>query len=223
MICKICNLEKDLSLFYFRLDTNKYRTSCKECTKSHVKQYRNDNTEKIVGSKKKYYYKNQEQCCERSRNWYNKNRDIRLNAHTIYIRNRRQNDNEFKLYSNIRSRIYAALKNNDLEKKFFTIEILGCSIHFYKTWLEYQFDEKMNWDNHGDYWHIDHVKPCASFDLLNDIEIKECFNWKNVRPLEKTLNLSKNDRVDNVLINNHKKLVKSFATKVNLKEFTGSE
>ena len=81
----------------------------------------------------------------------------------------------------------------------------------------------MNWDNHGDYWHIDHVKPCASFDLLNDIEIKECFNWKNVRPLEKTLNLSKNDKVDNVLINNHKKLVKSFATKVNLKEFTGSE
>jgi hypothetical protein len=223
MKCKICNLEKDSSLFYFRLDTNKYRTSCKECTKSHIKQYRTDNCEKIVESKKKYYYKNQEKCCERSRDWYDKNKDKRLKDHTIYIKNRRQNDYEFKLYSNIQSRIYMALNNNNIIKQFSTLEIIGCSIDFYKTWLEYQFDEKMNWDNHGDYWHIDHVKPCASFNLLNEIEVKECFNWKNVRPLEKFHNLSKNCKIDELLIHNHKKLAESFATKVNLKKFTGSE
>lgn len=223
MICKICNLDKDSSLFYFRLDTNKYRTSCKECTKSGIKYYRNANPEIVVESKKKYYYKNQDKCCERSRDWYDKNRDTRLRKHTKYIRNKRHTNTEFKLYSNIQSRIYTALKKDTLAKQTSTIDIIGCSIKFYKTWLEFQFDEKMNWNNHGDYWHIDHVKPCASFNLLNGAEVKECFNWQNVRPLEKSRNLSKNSKIDEALIHNHKKLVESFATKVNLKEFTGPE
>lgn len=29
MLCKICKIDKDFSEFYFRLDTRKYRTSCK--------------------------------------------------------------------------------------------------------------------------------------------------------------------------------------------------
>lgn len=223
MICTICNLKKDSSLFYYRLDTNKYRTSCKECTKSHIKKYRINNYEKVVESKRKYYYENQEKCCERSRNWYNENKESISEYRIVYIRNKRQNDTEFKIYSNIQSRIYTALKNKNLQKQCSTIDIIGCSIKFYKMWLEYQFDKEMNWDNHGDYLHIDHVKPCSSFNLLNDIEVKECFNWKNVRPVEKTKNLIKNDKIDYELINNHKQLVKSFATKVNLKKFTGSE
>ena len=52
MICKTCNIEKDTSEFYYRLDTNKYRTSCKKCTKLHIKQYRDNNYDKVVESKK---------------------------------------------------------------------------------------------------------------------------------------------------------------------------
>ena len=40
---------------------------------------------------------------------------------------------------------------------------------------------------------------------------------------KKTLNLIKNDKIDYQLIYNHNQLVKLFATKVNSKEFTGSE
>ena len=46
----------------------------------------------------------------------------------------------------------------------------------------------MTFDNYGE-WHIDHVKPCSSFDLTNEQEIYECFNWKNIRPCWKKLNL----------------------------------
>ena len=225
MKCKDCQIEKDICEFYFRKETNKYRTNCKECVKNLCKRYRTENYNKVIDSKKEYYYNNQNKCCERSRNWYENNKEIKNQKHTVYMRTRRQNDTEFKIYSNIQSRIYSALKTHiiDNKKKESTLNIIGCSIEFYKNWLEFQFNQNMNWSNHGEYWHIDHVKPCASFNLLEENQIKECFNWTNVRPIEKIANLIKNDKIDIDLINNHKKIVNLFATKVNLKKFTGSE
>lgn len=207
MKCEKCQIEKELSEFYFRKDSNNYRRNCKECVKQLRKIYRTKNYDKVIDSKKEYYYNNQEKCCERSRDWYENNKEIKNQKHTVYIRTRRQNDIEFKLYSNIQGRIYSALKGN---KKDYTLDIISCSIEFYKNWLEFQFNENMNWNNHGEYWHIDHVKPCASFDLLDDNQIKECFSWKNVRPIEKVLNLIKNDKIDIDLINNHKKIVENY-------------
>ena len=209
MKCEKCQINKDLSEFYFRKDSNNYRANCKECVKQLRKIYRTENYDKVIESKKEYYYNNQEKCCERSRYWYENNKEIKNQKHTVYIRTRRQNDIEFKIYSNIQSRIYSALKSNN-NKKDSTLNIIDCSIEFYKNWLEFQFNENMNWNNHGEYWHIDHVKPCASFDLLDDNQIKDCFSWKNVRPIEKFLNLSKNDKIDIDLINNHKKIVKNY-------------
>lgn len=210
MKCEKCQINKDLSEFYFRKDSNNYRTNCKECVKQLRKIYRTENYDKVIESKKEYYYKNQEKCCERTRDWYENNKEIKNQKHTVYIRTRRQNDIEFKIYSNIQSRIYSALKSDNIKKKDSTLNIIGCSIDFYKNWLEFQFNENMNWNNHGEYWHIDHVKPCASFDLLDDTQIKECFSWKNVRPIEKVLNLSKSDKLDIDLINSHNKILKNY-------------
>ena len=39
----------------------------------------------------------------------------------------------------------------------------------------------MNWSN----IEIDHVKPICMFDVSNDEELKEAFNWKNTQPLLK--------------------------------------
>ena len=32
-------------------------------------------------------------------------------------------------------------------------------------------------------WEIDHIKPCASFDLSDPKEQKHCFFYKNLQPL----------------------------------------
>ncbi len=52
----------------------------------------------------------------------------------------------------------------------------------------------MSWDNYGSYWHIDHLRPCISFDQTNSNDQKECFNWSNLQPLEKSENISKGSK-----------------------------
>lgn len=44
-------------------------------------------------------------------------------------------------------------------------EYLGTEVSLFMKWLEWNFDEDMNWANHGTYWHIDHTMPINSFDL----------------------------------------------------------
>ena len=211
MICENCNLEKNNDEYYFRTDTNSYRSTCKECVKDARKKYREEEKDKVYESKQKYYYNNQDKCCERSREWYSNNKEIKNEKHTKYMNLRRKEDINFKIYGNIQGRLYSALYNNKKTQR--TLDLISCSIEYYKSWLESQFDSNMNWDNHGSYWHIDHVKPCASFDLSNENEVKECFSWKNVRPVEKTLNLKKSDKIDEDLIIKHKVLVDLYLLK----------
>lgn len=55
MKCERCQINKDLSEFYFRKDSNNYRTNCKECVKQLRKIYRTENYDKVIESKKDYY------------------------------------------------------------------------------------------------------------------------------------------------------------------------
>ena len=99
-------------------------------------------------------------------------------------------DINFKLSVNFRSRISSALRKRS--KKTSSINLLGCSIEEYKLFLEKQFDKNMSWDNYGTYWDIDHIKPCAAFDLTSLEEQKQCFHYSNTQPLSKKENQIKN-------------------------------
>ena len=50
----------------------------------------------------------------------------------------------------------------------------------------------MSWDNHGE-WHIDHRKPCASFDITDSDEQKKCFHYTNLQPMWADENIAKSD------------------------------
>ena len=41
----------------------------------------------------------------------------------------------------------------------------------------------MTWENYGDYWEIDHIKPIENFNFEDENQIFECWNYKNLRPL----------------------------------------
>ena len=51
----------------------------------------------------------------------------------------------------------------------------------------------MTWENHSE-WHIDRIKPCSKFNLLNETEQKVCFHYKNLQPLWSINNLVKGDK-----------------------------
>lgn len=67
--------------------------------------------------------------------------------------------------------------------------ICGCDLDFLRKHLERQFEPGMSWENYGSspigraVWHIDHIRPRASFSFENPSHVLECFNWKNLRPI----------------------------------------
>ena len=50
--------------------------------------------------------------------------------------------------------------------------------------------------------HIDHVKPISSFDISNDNELLEAFNWRNTQPLLKQDNRRKSNKFNEKDYNN---------------------
>lgn len=75
--------------------------------------------------------------------------------------------------------------------------VVGCTPTQLKRHLERQFTKGMSWANYGgkgcdlDRWHIDHIKPCASFDLRDPEQVKACFHYTNLQPLWSLENLAK--------------------------------
>jgi hypothetical protein len=59
--------------------------------------------------------------------------------------------------------------------------------------LQLQFRDGMSWNNYGRVWHVDHIKPCASFNLLDESEQLKCFHYSNLQPLFAHENLVKGD------------------------------
>ncbi len=100
-----------------------------------------------------------------ARQWREKRREHYNNYH----RNKYQNDPIHRIKQKIRSRINSAIKT---QKPDSSINILGITINDYRKWLAYEGAV-------GD--EIDHVKPLAAFNLQNENELYEAFNWKNTR------------------------------------------
>lgn len=60
------------------------------------------------------------------------------------------------------------------------LEILGVgSTAEFKRYWEGLFKEGMNWDGG---WEIGHIRPMRGFDCSDPEKLKECFNYRNLRP-----------------------------------------
>lgn len=97
------------------------------------------------------------------------------------------------------------------------LKLIGCKIYELMDHLESQFYDGMHWDNKC-LWHIDHIIPCALFDIHNPEEREACFNWKNLQPLWAYENSSKGCTLTRANFDKYKhQLPKSFVDRTELK------
>tara|TARA_R110001592_G_C12721227_1_gene708941 strand:+ start:49 stop:540 length:492 start_codon:yes stop_codon:yes gene_type:complete len=140
--------------------------------------------------KRQYYFKkwleeNKDENNNYQKEYQLKNRKSLSNKANAYLKERRKNDVEYKLIAYTRNRLYHVIKKGFKLNRNRTIDEIGCSITEYKNHLESQFTENMCWDNYGECWEIDHIKPLSKGGT---------FHYTNTQPLTVTENRSKGNR-----------------------------
>jgi hypothetical protein len=133
--------------------------------------------------------KNREHVRENHQQWKQNNRRARQISNQKYreknrdkIRSRYHTDRNFRIAAILRARLYCMIKVQSFTR--LAHALVGCSIDELCLHLEGLFTDGMSWDNHGIRgWHIDHIRPCASFDLSDKEQQKLCFHYTNLQPL----------------------------------------
>jgi len=189
--CKKCNIEQPLTEFFNRKDSKdgKHRY-CKICLKPLNDQWYQDNKESRVDYYKTYRNQNKEYFNKYSNNHYHSNKEL----YREWNKNRYHSDPAFRVKHVTNARIFAALKTYQTLKLNRTIEYLGCTMEEYTQYLEQMFNQNINWDNYGEYWEIDHIKPIDAFDLNDEAQLYEAFKYTNTQPLKKEDNREKSNK-----------------------------
>lgn len=87
-----------------------------------------------------------------------------------------------RMKNSLRCRVGIAMKKQSGSKAMKTMTLIGCTVAELRDHLEAKFQPGMTWENYGK-WHVDHIRPCASFDLLDPGEQVKCFHFTNLQPL----------------------------------------
>lgn len=177
--CCQCNIEHSIS-FYTKDSYKKdgLRPECNDC-KTKNRAFRRER-EREMG---KLYYKNNR---PRQRE-YAKKRD----------KYRRANDPFYKLKVSIRGRVKAGFTSMIVKGAFKsknTEKILGCTFEEFKNHIESQFENWMNWSNHGDCkeniykctWDLDHIIPLTFAKTEEELYLLN--HWSNFQPLCSKIN-----------------------------------
>lgn len=190
--CRHCNVEQDISKF------RKGEYTCWDCQKYLLYKWRKENPDKVYEIEKR----------KRQKPNYSKN-NAKLK------RDRYNNDIQEKLRMNYRQKlrgyIFKGYKNKDFK------ELFGCSRKMFLHWIESNMLKDMNWSNYGKKWNLDHTKPCSSFDLTDQEQLKKCFSWKNTMPMFVSDNLKKYINIDEDLLTIQEARVNIF--KIKYKKF----
>lgn len=102
-------------------------------------------------------------------------------------RERYANDETYRLEKRIRASLSQALRRVKSSKETTLTDTIGCTVAQLRAHLEAQFQPGMTWGA----IHVDHARPCASFDLTEQEQIRSCFNYTNLSPMWKHENLRK--------------------------------
>jgi hypothetical protein len=176
------------------LEYDRHRDKTKR--NANAKRWRKEHPEKAKESDKRKYQNNSEKIRAYVKEWKKANPD-RVKA---WARQHYKANLTFRIAQNVRCRLRIALRTFNTTRlrsgKLSIEELCGCKIGFLRQHLESLFQPGMNWENwemRG--WHVDHVIPCAAFDLTDPEQQKKCFHYTNLQPMWWRQNLSKGKKV----------------------------
>ncbi len=208
------NREKSIqkSKDYYEINAEERKQYAKEYRNIHLdyyneynKQYHIDNKESENERKKKYYHANKERIAERHRAYMdrpgkkeralelkNKNRKENWERHLEWSREwsqkQRDTSTNYAKSNSIRSTIHAALKRNGIIKSEASEILLGCKVIDAMAYLEsFGYNRAIH--------DIDHIVPIGRFDMNNETHRIIAFNYRNMQPLRKSENRSKQDKL----------------------------
>ena len=193
-----------------RLEAKKYYNKIrkKPLTDEEKETIRKERIKKRKQYEKEYYTKNKAKILEQSKEYFKLNKEEKQFKNNLRYKERRDNNPEFKLSTNIKRNIRSVLKKKSLQKHCKTVDILGCSYEQFKLHLEKQFQPWMNWENYGKYngtegfgWDLDHIIPISSAKTEEDVI--RLNHYTNLRPLCSYINrVIKRDKVITVVKTN---------------------
>ena len=188
---------------YYKRDWGKNK---EKRTKKHL-AYRRDNLEKCKVWEKKYKLENKPQIKEKNKKYRELHLDtikkkqadfFRLHKDKITLKRKikRNTDLQTKLKHKLRSRLASALKIRRVSKLYHTFDLIGCTPEFLTSYIKSKLkDEMTEQDLLNGKIHIDHIIPCAAFDLTKEEAQRKCFHYTNLQPLWAIDNLRKNAKI----------------------------
>ena len=197
--CLKCDIEKEISEFNFRKDSQKYRNQCRGCIKLINEEYNTENKEKIKIRRKKYSEKTKDLKRMYDIDYRERNREKIKNYKEHYMRKRKETDLNFKLICNIRTRTNKAFISQNIKKTNKTIDLLGCFPDFFRRWIVHKLYGDITEENYGSVWTLDHCYPSSKTNLSDINEMNKSTYWINIRPMYSTENNLKGSKIDHRL------------------------
>lgn len=229
--CSKCKVYKSRDCFH-KSKNNKdgLHYVCKCCRKTESvenrerkalqnKKYYIEKKDHILLTNKRYRDKNEESIKEQRREYRSrpevkehvkkKNKEY-LPIKKQKIKEKRKDNLEFRLSEIIRSKYHKMISGKETSYKY----VIRCDSKTLISWLEFQFDQNMTWDNLGTYWQIDHILPISKFEFKDERDKHICYNWTNLQPLTSYENRQKSNTIYlhyymNSIINVHRFIQKT--------------
>lgn len=157
------------------------RDKYREWMKKYLKEYYKKRNKKLKHLVKHY---RQTECskCETLRYVGSNCKKCERVYDNEYNRNQYHTNIQYRLSSNLRSRLRMALKGKS--RKGSAVRYLGCSLLEFKRYLEQQFQQGMSWKNYGlNGWTLDHIISLGAVDLTDKQQFLKVCHFTNLRPL----------------------------------------
>src|SRR5258708_20479788 len=221
--CNTCGEVKPIDQFHKNKPSKGgHLFKCKSCVSEYDDRYRTQNAIYLKGLRTIKYKKNREQVLAACKEWRTRNKEkksiadknyrdrnkkrLNLTAKNYRDRNKKRlnlasnsrralrmkNDPVFRVIINLRWRVSSVLRGGMKAAK--TMQLIGCSKQDLMIHLQNQFRPGMSWNNYGSVWHVDHIRPCVSFNMTDPEQQKDCFHYTNLQPLFGLENILKSSK-----------------------------